>query len=53
MSAKENEGENTYREYLEWYTKHEPECLINHEGSAQVKILMTMYFKILALLSLE
>ena len=30
-------GEINMLEYLEWYLKHEPNCLMNHDGSSQVK----------------
>ena len=38
-SLKTNEktsGKITELEYLEWYTNHEADCLMNHEGSSSV-----------------
>lgn len=31
-----NEGTISRREYLEWYIRHNDNCFLNHEGSAQV-----------------
>lgn len=30
------EGKISHFDYLMWYVKHEPKCLLNHNGSAQV-----------------
>ena len=35
---KKASGEISMLEYLEWYLKHEPDCLLNHDGSSQVII---------------
>ena len=34
--GKKESGDESYIDYLEWYTKHESECLKNHEGSSGV-----------------
>ena len=36
MKEKKESGDISYIDYLEWYTKHESECLANHEGSSLV-----------------
>ena len=36
MEQKRLEGKISFIEYVEWYTKHEPNCLLNHEGSSGV-----------------
>ena len=36
MKEKKESGDISYIDYLEWYTKHESECLTNHEGSSSV-----------------
>ena len=38
MDDKRARGKLTRLEFLEWYIKHEPGCLLNHDGSAQVII---------------
>ena len=38
MDDKRARGELTRLEFLDWYIKHEPGCLLNHDGSAQVII---------------
>ena len=32
----------SHLEYLEWYLEHEPECFMNHLGSAQVSFFWTL-----------
>ena len=29
------QADHTSLEYLEWYTSHKPDCLLNHTGSSQ------------------
>ena len=41
MKEKSSNGEISQLEYLEWYVKHEPTCMVNHDGSAQVGVLFT------------
>ena len=36
MQKKRDNKEMTRLEYLTWFTKHEPDCYINHEGSSAV-----------------
>lgn len=36
-----NFGKVTGGEYLAWLVKHEESCLLNHEGSPQVKKVIT------------
>ncbi len=36
MEEKRSRGEVSRIEFLSWYIAHEPSCLLNHEGSAQV-----------------
>jgi thiol-disulfide isomerase/thioredoxin len=43
MEDKRTRGETSIIEFLEWYIKHEPNCQLNHDGSAQV-ILYFMKF---------
>jgi hypothetical protein len=43
MEDKRTRGETSRLEFLEWYIKHEPNCQLNHDGSAQV-ILYYMKF---------
>ena len=38
MEEKRARGEISRIDFLSWYISHEPSCLLNHEGSAQVKI---------------
>lgn len=39
MGDKRTGGELTRLEFLDWYIKHEPDCQLNHDGSAQVSKL--------------
>ena len=32
MEQRKKEGEVSRLEYLSWFTKHEPNCYLNHEG---------------------
>ena len=36
LKSKRESGEINVIDYMERYTKHEPECLMNHEGSSSV-----------------
>ena len=36
MDKRKMEGEVSRLEYLSWFTKHEPSCYLNHEGSSAV-----------------
>ena len=36
MKEKKESGDVSYIDYLKWYTKHESECLKNHEDSSGV-----------------
>ena len=36
MDQRKMEGEVSRLEYLSWFTKHEPSCYLNHEGSSAV-----------------
>ena len=36
LKGKRESGEINVIDYMERYTKHEPECLMNHEGSSSV-----------------
>ena len=37
MKANKESGDVSYIDYVEWYTKHEFECLKNHESSPGVR----------------
>ena len=37
MKANKESGDVSYIDYVEWYTKHESECLKNHESSPGVR----------------
>ena len=41
MEEKRANGEVSRIEFLSWYIAHEPSCLLNHEGSAQVKTVVS------------
>ena len=36
MEKKKTDGELSRLEYLSWFTKHEPNCYLNHDGSSAV-----------------
>ena len=47
MEEKRAKGEVSRIEFLSWYIAHEPSCLLNQEGSAQVKAV-TCFTKVYA-----
>ena len=46
MEEKKATGKVSHFEYLTWYVNHEPACLLNHQGSAQVNHSFRSTFQI-------
>ena len=44
MEEKRARSEISRIDFLSWYISHQPSCLLNHEGSAQVKCAIVMIY---------